>query len=104
MEERTPDASEASTPAEKPAAWWQHPFWAFLAIISSITTLAGFVLSIYFYTADKEYPELRFALNPTRRVVVDRTDSPKLVASYGGTDLANNLSRAQLAVWNSGKR
>lgn len=52
-----PKSKEENLQTSQNVNWYSHRYWAVFAIIASITTIIGFILSIYFYYESKEYPE-----------------------------------------------
>ncbi len=84
--------------------WYSHPYWAVIAIIASITTVIGFFLSIYFYYESKEYPELTFTIHPVRAILLQKGQTSKLSASFEGKSIESDVSTAQIAIWNNGKK
>jgi ABC-type multidrug transport system fused ATPase/permease subunit len=81
-----------------------HPVVVIFNILALILTLVGFPLSIYFYYAAKEYPQLTYNVNPGKAVVVGAGQVSRLTASYDGRVIDTDITAAQVAIWNRGTR
>lgn len=66
--------------------------------------MIGFFLSIYFYYESKEYPELTFTVHPVKAVLLQKEQTSKLSATFDGKPLEGDVTTAQVAIWNNGKK
>lgn len=96
--------SESQTNSTKTSKFLSHPFWAVFSILASITTIIGFLLSIHFYYQSKEYPELTFMVHPIKAVLLQKGQTSKLTASFEDRLLESDVTTAQVAIWNKGKK
>lgn len=69
---------------------------------SWVVGVVGLVLSIYFYIAGDHKPLLTCAVRPVNTAVVRAGQSSKLAVSYDGKPLVEDVTSAQVAVWNAG--
>ncbi len=84
--------------------WYSSPFWAIFGIVAGIASLISIPLAFYFYFESKEYPELTFTVHPVRAVLLQKGQSSNLSASFEGKSLEGDVTTAQVAVWNNGKK
>ena len=75
-----------------------------IGIVASITSIVCLPLSIYFYSAVKENRELTFYIHPVKTVLVKAHESSRLTIKFDNKDLNTDISTAQIAVWNNGKK
>jgi hypothetical protein len=81
-----------------------HPSLGILGIIGSLASLVSIPLAFYFYSESKEYPRLVYLTNPGRVVVVKAGQASRLTTSYDNRVITTDISAAQVAFWNAGKK
>lgn len=78
--------------------------WVMLGI-TIISILVAIILPTYFYFSSQAEHELVYAVNPVRTAVVTVGQATELTVLYKGEPLGNkNVTAAQVAIWNAGKR
>jgi len=98
------EPQKVEVPKSKIVGFLSHPAVAIIVFISAITGLIALPLSIYYYYAAKEYPQLTYYINPGKAVVVGAGQASRLTASYDGRVIDTDITAAQVAIWNRGKR
>lgn len=78
--------------------------WRLVGIIGSIGSIAGVVVSVYFYSVSKESPNLTYFVHPARAIVLRTNQTSNLTVQFDGQDLASNVTTAQIAFWNAGNK
>lgn len=74
-----------------------------IGIVGSLASLVGVILAVYFYVAASRYPELVYYISPARAVVVKQGTASRLAVSFDGRPIAQDVTAAQLSIWNRGK-
>jgi hypothetical protein len=107
------ESTEAEAPNELPrleepknkiSNLLSRPTVVILTLFGLILTLIGFPLSIYFYYAAKEYPHLTYYVHPVKATIVRAGEASKLTASIDNKPVETDITAAQLAIWNQGRR
>jgi hypothetical protein len=75
-----------------------------VGIAGSIASIAGIVLSLYFFLVSRETPELTYLVHPVKTAVVRTGQASRLSVQFDGQNLTGNVTAAQIAFWNSGRR
>lgn len=73
-------------------------------IVASIISIVGVVSSFYFYFASQESPELTYVVHPVKTAIVRTGQTSGLSVEFGGQVLTDDITSAQIAFWNAGKR
>lgn len=75
-----------------------------VGIAALILAIAGIIIPTVLWAVSKDHRELVYAVNPVRTTVVSAVEcSPDLRVLYRGVDLGcENITSAQVAIWNSG--
>jgi hypothetical protein len=82
-------------------AFFSHPV---VGIIGSLASVIGIPLAIYFYFQSSSQPELVCYVNPARAEVVKQGAASRLTVSFDGQPIGTDVTAAQVAVWNRGRR
>lgn len=75
-----------------------------VGIIGSIASIIGFAISIYFYIATQEAPELTYFVHPVKAAVVRAGQASNITVQLEGKNLVGDVTAAQIAIWNAGKK
>ncbi len=75
-----------------------------VGIIGSLASVIGIILSIYFFLASREKPELTYFVHPAKAAVVRTGQSSRLSVKYDRKVLASDITAAQIAFWNAGSK
>jgi hypothetical protein len=75
-----------------------------VGILGSIASIVGIVLSIYFFIESKESPQLTYLIHPAKAAVVRTGQTSQLTVQFNGKDLTGDVTAAQVAIWNEGRR
>lgn len=75
-----------------------------VGIAGSIASIVGIALSVYFFLASRETPELTYFVHPAKAAVVRTGQTSRLSVQVDGQDLTTDVTAAQIAFWNSGRR
>lgn len=67
-------------------------------------TLISVPLAAYFYLQAREYPELAYFVSPVKAIVVRKGQASSLITSRNGKTIETDVTTAQIAIWNRGKR
>jgi uncharacterized membrane protein YesL len=89
---------------DKNTHWYSRPFWVIVGIVGGIASLISIPLAFYFYYESKEYPELTFTVHPIKAVLLHKGETSKLSATFEGKPLEGDVTTAQVAIWNNGKK
>lgn len=81
--------------------FFAHPA---VGIVSTLSSVIGLALAIYFYLAAQEKPGLTIYVHPVRATVVKKAQASALAVSFSGKQVSSDISAAQIAIWNDGKR
>lgn len=77
---------------------------SWLGVSGWILAVLGFILSIYFYVASIREPNLTYAINPTKAIVVQTGQASQLTTLYKGKPVNSDITAVQIVVWNAGKQ
>lgn len=72
--------------------------------VASLIGVIGVLLSIYFFYAAREVPDLTYYVSPTRTAIVTGAQNQKLSVSYADHPVHGDISSAQITIWNAGKK
>lgn len=75
-----------------------------VGILGSVANIIAIPLAIFFYLEAREIPILVYSVNPVRTSVVKAGEASDLSISHNGKKISGNVTAAQMAIWNSGKR
>jgi hypothetical protein len=75
-----------------------------VGIAGSIASIIGFALSIYFFAASKEVPELTYFVHPAKAAVVRTGQTSNLSVQFDGQNLTGDVTATQIAFWNAGRK
>lgn len=75
-----------------------------VGIAGSIASIVGIALSVYFFLASRETPELRYFVHPGKAAVVRTGQTSRLSVQFDGQNLTGDVTAAQVAFWNAGRR
>ncbi len=64
----------------------------------------GIVIGFYLYWSSREIPELTYYVHPVKAAVVRTGQISRLSVQFDGKDLNSNVTAAQVAFWNAGRR
>jgi len=84
--------------------WIWKSFSPYSSAISTILGIIGILLGVYFYLESRERPELTYSVSPVRTAVVNKGQISKLKVLFNGVETTADISAAQVAIWNDGKR
>jgi hypothetical protein len=89
--------------------WHRHPLIEFFSrpvvgIAGSIASIIGIALSVYFFVASRETPELTYFVHPAKAAVVRTGQTSRLSVQFDGQILTSDITAAQVAFWNAGRR
>lgn len=66
--------------------------------------MLSLALSVYFYVASKQEPELAYYANPVQAVVVKVGQASRLAVQFDGKPIGSDITTVQVAIWNGGSR
>ncbi len=75
-----------------------------VGIAGSIASIVGIALSVYFFQASREKPELTYFVHPAKAAVVRTGQTSRLSVQFDGQNLTSDITAAQIAFWNAGRR
>ena len=86
-----------------------HPIIQFFSrpavgIAGSLASIVGIALSVYFFLASRETPELTYFVHPAKAAVVRTGQTSRLSVQFEGQNLAADVTAAQIAFWNAGRK
>lgn len=82
-----------------------HPLFFWLSVVGGVTTIIGFVLSIYFYQASQIAPLLTFGVYPIKTELQRPDFDKKLGFVYEGKPIESEaITSVQVSIWNAGTR
>jgi hypothetical protein len=79
----------------------RHPL---AQIAAWIFGFLGVGLAVYFFIASQASPELTYYVHPIRTAVVTAGETSSLTVTHAGRVLTGNVTAANIAIWNAGKR
>ena len=82
----------------------EHPAYLVIAGAATIITIIGLPLSIYFFLAARQVPDLTYYVSPTRTAIVSNQSDQKLSVAYDGKQVHGDISSAQVTIWNAGTK
>lgn len=82
-------------------AFFSHPL---VGMIGALASVIGIPLAIYFYYQSSTQPELVCYVNPARAQVVKQGAASRLTVSFDGQPISTDVTAAQIAVWNRGRK
>jgi hypothetical protein len=75
-----------------------------VGIVGSVTSIISLILAVYIWQGEKITPKLTYLINPARAVVVKANQASGLSVSFNNKDIKTDITAAQIAVWNEGKK
>lgn len=81
--------------------FFSHPA---LGAVELLASVIGVVLAVYLYAKSTSSPSLTFHIYPVRAPVVSARQGSQLTVIYGGHEILSDITAAQIALWNAGKR
>lgn len=72
--------------------------------LGSLASIIGLLLAIYFYLQSVNHPDLVYYTNPVRTTIVKQGAASRLTVSVDGHPLSEDVTAAQIAIWNKGRR
>jgi len=75
-----------------------------VGIIGSVASVIGIALSVYFFMASRQKPELTYFVHPAKAAVVRTGQSSRLAVQFDGRDVTSDVLAAQIAFWNAGSK
>ena len=75
-----------------------------VGITGSIASILGIGFSMYFFLASQEKPDLTYFVHPAKAAVVRTDQTSRLAVQFDGQELTSNITAAQIAFWNAGKK
>lgn len=75
-----------------------------IGIIGTVASIIGIFLSIYFYQASREKPELTYYVNPAKAAVFRTGQISNIDVQFEGKKLKSDITATQIAFWNAGKK
>ena len=75
-----------------------------VGILGSVASIVAIPLAIFFYLESREIPILIYSIHPVRTSVVRAGEASNLSISHNGKKISGNVSAAQMAIWNAGKK
>jgi hypothetical protein len=73
-------------------------------LLGTLLGVVGILLSIYVYRESREYPELTYYVHPVKASVLKSGKASKLQCDFEGQPITSDITVAQVAIWNQGKR
>src|SRR5665213_717698 len=101
-----PEGSGTVGPTPEGGGDWQsHIFFFWFSIFGTVTTILGFVLSIYFYRAAQVKPLLTFGVHPLKTELQRPDFDKELGFIYKGKPIeSESITSVQVSIWNAGTR
>lgn len=75
-----------------------------VGIVGSLASIIGFALSIYFFVASRETPDLTYFVHPAKAAVVRTGQASGLSVQLDGQNLTSDITATQIAFWNAGRK
>lgn len=106
----TPDTHTAAVPSKAKvsyplAAIFSSPRIGLMGtLLGTLIGIVGIVLSIYIYHESREYPQLSYFVHPVKASVLKAGQASKLRCDFEGQSITSDITVAQVAVWNQGKK
>lgn len=73
-----------------------------VGVVSSICSVTGVFLAIYFFVASTQKRELTYFVHPIKTVVARADQSSRLSISVDRVEVSSDVTAAQIAFWNVG--
>lgn len=89
---------------DKPNALLEFFSRPVVVIAASIASIVAIPLSVYFFLASRETPELTYFVHPAKAAVVRTGQTSRLSVQFDGQDLTSDVTATQIAFWNAGRR
>src|ERR1035437_3412081 len=93
--------TDSNDPPNALLAFFSRPV---VVIVASIASIVAIPLSVYFYVAAQETPQLTYFVHPAKAAVVRTGQTSRLSVQFAGQDLTSDVTAAQIAFWNAGRR
>ncbi|MBK9240910.1 MAG: hypothetical protein IPL75_11745 [Acidobacteria bacterium] len=75
-----------------------------VGIAGSVASIISIGLSVYFFLASSETPELTYFVHPVKAAVVRTGQASGLSVQFDGQVLRSDITATQIAFWNAGRR
>jgi hypothetical protein len=75
-----------------------------VGVVGAIASILGVLLAVYVYQESKEYPQFTYYVHPVKASVLKPGQASKLGCNFEGQSITSDITVAQIAVWNQGKR
>ena len=75
-----------------------------MGLIGSAASVIGLPLTIVLSYLCRERPALTYFVNPAKAAVVRTDQTSRLAVQFDGAPLSGNVTAAQVAFWNAGKK
>jgi len=85
-------------------AFLSRPWIVFAGLIGALASTIALPLSVYFFFASREFPELTYLVHPVKAAVVRTGQTSHLSVQFDGEKVDRDVSAAQIAFWNAGRR
>lgn len=92
---------EQEQSGKKVRGFFFHPVFITLAAVASLISVP---LSVYFYFAAKERPELTYYTHPVKATVVRSGQASRITAIFDNKPVQTDITAAQVAIWNQGRK
>jgi hypothetical protein len=92
---------QPGTPGKLKSFLIDNPWYGFAGIIVGI---AGILLSIYFYFAGQQNPDLSYSIEAVRTVLVQGGRPSDLSVLYKNAPIEGSVTSVSIELWNNGKK
>jgi len=93
--------TEQSETQNKILRWYSNN--PLMGLASTVLTLSGVLLAIYFYLASIKERELAYYSDPIKTVVVKSGQASEIEVHYRGRIVSSDVTGVQVLVWNNGE-
>lgn len=103
----TPLAESQQPLEEGTSAFWKilsRPYVQVITFIAALASIIAIPLSVYLFTLTQSYPQLTYYVYPIRAAVLQTGQASKLAATFDNQPVQSDITVAQVAVWNEGRR
>lgn len=107
MNNETPETKGAPSPVQPVKS--SRTLWRFFSnpLVGMIGALASVIsvgLAIYIFNESREFPQLTYYVYPVKASVLKAGQASKLTCNFEDKSVNSDISVAQIAIWNQGKR
>ena len=75
-----------------------------IGFIGSVASVIGLLLTVYFYFAAREIPDLTYIEHPAKTTIFHTGEASRIGVTIDNKPVSTNISAVQIAFWNAGKR